>query len=262
MGSTLHRQALLTRASLCGLLAALALQGSPAASGMLNAQVVQLPTVRSFGYSGAVSVPDQGTASLGGNLSSQSGRTTSGAGPLASRSSGSAAAAGSMSVSATVIDLQAMDAALLNQAAGGTANPPSSYAARPTGTPIMNTLTPHLYGQRVGRVDTRAPNPNAWEIALGASGTAQTGLASAAVRDESEIHYYMSRAQEAISSGRNAAARVYYRLAYEKLTPDQRTRLEEFQRKANEAAKANAEEMAKANAPLKAKEPAGAAKDF
>ena len=201
-----------------------------------QAQVVQLPSVTNFGTSGAVSVPDQGSVFLGGNRSSRTGSSTAGAGPLASRSIGNAASAGSLSVSATVIDLQAMDEALLNRAADSASTLPPNYAPRATGTPIMNTLTPHLYGQRAGRAATRAPDPNAWQIALGAPGTEAIGVANAAVSDESEIHYYMHRAQEAISTGRNAAARVYYRLAYEKLTPAQRDRLQEVQRKANEAA--------------------------
>ena len=249
MSLTGFRQGFVGRPVRCAWVSVLMLLwGAPTLERGVDAQVVQLPSVRNFSTSGAVSVPDQGSALLGGNNSSRTGSSTAGAGPLASRTTGNAATAGSMSVSATVIDLQAMDEALLNQAADSAKAVPD-FAARATGTPIMNTLTPHLYGQRAGRADRRAPDPNAWQMALGAPGTAALGVANAAVRDESEVRYYMLRAQEAIGSGRNAAARVYYRLAYEKLTPAQRLRLEEVQRKANEAAAEEAKKLSEAAKP-------------
>lgn len=91
-----------------------------------SAQVVQLPTFRTFSYSGSVLVPDRGTASLGGNRTAASSWQRRGANRAWGRQAGFAGA----SASATVIDLQAIDRRLLGQsgleaatrraAAGGT----------------------------------------------------------------------------------------------------------------------------------------------
>lgn len=224
-----------------------AAEGAGLDGGRLHAQVVQLPAVRTFGMSGAVSVPDQGTMTLAGNRGSRPVGSVSGPGPLAGRGLASQSGGGSTSVSATVIDLQAMDEALLNRPADTPASTASNYTPRSTGTPIMNTLTPHLYAQRSGREFVPPGDPNAWEIALGAPGIGHVGTANALVGNDSAVRFYMLRAHEATKSGRNAAARVYYRMAYDRLTPEQRTRLQEIQRLADEqagqaAAKASADQ--------------------
>ncbi|TWT65812.1 hypothetical protein Pan14r_53620 [Crateriforma conspicua] len=66
-------------------------------------QVVQLPTFRTFSYSGSVLVPDGGTAVLGGNSSTFRSRSPRGNGQSSARSFGGG------SVTATVIDSDAMD---------------------------------------------------------------------------------------------------------------------------------------------------------
>lgn len=80
----------------------------PVASG----QVVQLPTIRTFSYSGAVEVPDQGSASLAGNRTASSGFQRRGFNRGVGAGLGGAGAA----ASASVIDLNAIDRELL----GGT----------------------------------------------------------------------------------------------------------------------------------------------
>lgn len=221
-----------------------------------RAQVVQLPAVQTFGYSGAVSVPDSGQVSLGGVSRQRAGRATVGGGPVTGRASGSQTGGSATSVSATIIDLQAMDAAILNEP---TAKLPSNYLPRSTGTPIMNTLTPQLYARRTGADQLPPPNdPNAWEIALGGGIGPKVGPANTIVNDDSNVRFYMQRAKEASDQGRTAAAVVYYRMAYERLSPQQRVRLQEFQ------AKASAEEAASRNGtaapgPATASSPAAAA---
>jgi hypothetical protein len=218
-------------------LAAMALVLAPVVGlGRAQAQVVQLPTVQSFGMTGAVSVPDQGTAVIAGNRRLRTGSTTRGVGPLASRSATSQAGGTSVSVSVDVIDLQAMDQAILDQASIDTAQMAANYNARGTGTPVVNTLTPHLYAQRVERKPIRSVDPNAWQIALGDPGSASIGVANAMVNDDSEVRFYMLRAHEALSAGHTAAAKVYYRLAYQRLTPAQQARLQQVQQAADEAA--------------------------
>jgi len=75
----------------------------------VSAQVVQLPTIRTFSYSGTVVVPDRGTASLGGGAAASSGFRSRGL----SRGVGAGAATGGASVSATIIDQRALDRAIL-----------------------------------------------------------------------------------------------------------------------------------------------------
>jgi hypothetical protein len=73
-----------------------------------DAQVVQLPTMGGFSYSGSVLVPDQGSISLGGNSTTLS--SSQQFGPMrTSRSLGSSYSSGNASVSAHVIDLDEID---------------------------------------------------------------------------------------------------------------------------------------------------------
>ncbi|WP_146416335.1 hypothetical protein [Crateriforma conspicua] len=77
---------------------------SVASAGLVaQGQVVQLPTFRTFSYSGSVLVPDGGTAVLGGNSSAFRSRSLRGNGQSSARSFGGG------SVTATIIDLDAMD---------------------------------------------------------------------------------------------------------------------------------------------------------
>lgn len=103
-------------------------------SNCVNAQWVQLPTFHSFSVNTSVLVPDRGAVMLGGvnrsfHSRGRAGRPGMRLGPgalLAPASSFRTASASSstVSVNATIIDLQAMDAALLNEAR-------ASHATRP-----------------------------------------------------------------------------------------------------------------------------------
>ena len=193
-----------------------------------QAQVVQLPAVSNFGVSTTVSVPDQGTASLGGVGRSSSGTTTRGAGPMGSRASGSQNSANSASISATIIDLAAMDEALLNMPADS--SKPPNYTVRRTGTKIVNTLTPHHYNRE--RVRPAAPpQPYDWMRALGPQGNDQYDSAESKLRDGSNVRYFMERAAEAHALGRDSAARVYYQMALDRMTPAQQQRMDEIRAK-------------------------------
>ncbi len=76
-------------------------------------QVVQLPTVQVFSYSGSVAVPDQGTSYLGGNASSASFQRPYGR--PRSTSLSRLNTAGNSSVHARVIDLDELDRQVLGQ---------------------------------------------------------------------------------------------------------------------------------------------------
>jgi hypothetical protein len=78
------------------------------ASGQLPS-VVQLPSFRTFSYSGTVVVPDGGSAYLGGNRTSLSGSSRRGL----SRGFGFSQGISQASVTATIIDLDEIDRHLL-----------------------------------------------------------------------------------------------------------------------------------------------------
>ena len=90
---------------------ALSLLGS---SSILQAQItVQQPVVRTTGVATTVSVPDRGSILLGGVSSAESSRSSFG--PLRMGTSrGYGLSGGSISASVYIIDLQAMDEAILN----------------------------------------------------------------------------------------------------------------------------------------------------
>ena len=77
-------------------------------------QVVQLPSISTFSYSGSVVVPDGGTALLGSNRSSASGVSRRGG---IGNSFGSSQSAAQATVKATILDLDAMDRQILGKAA-------------------------------------------------------------------------------------------------------------------------------------------------
>jgi hypothetical protein len=95
--------------------------------GNAHAQVIQLPTFRFFGLSTTVSVPDRGSAHLGGVSRSATSRSENGlpllsSAPFAGRAFGNRATAGATelggaSVSAYIHDFDAMDEELLGQSA-------------------------------------------------------------------------------------------------------------------------------------------------
>jgi hypothetical protein len=105
-----------------------------------NAQVVQLPTFRVFSMSTTVSVPDRGSAYLGGVTSSSTSRRERGlpglghvpiAGrPFGNRSISSHTRAGGVSVSAHIHDFEAMDEALLRQAGAAVRRAPVATHSR------------------------------------------------------------------------------------------------------------------------------------
>ena len=91
------------------------------------AQVVQLPTFRSFGVGTTVLVPDRGRAVLGGVNRGQAGTVSRGVPGLGgipgagrlfnNRASGSSIGGSTVSVTATIIDLNELDEAVLAEAA-------------------------------------------------------------------------------------------------------------------------------------------------
>ncbi len=172
-------------------------------------QVVQLPSVRSFGYSGTVTVPDAGLVNLGGISRGASGSSAM----IPSRATGSSRGAAQANVSAVIIDLKAIDDMLLNSTA------PPAIVANPNGL-IPNTLGPPSItnSQRV----IVPPDPNAWQMALARSPANSPKLDTAI---EEDIRYYLNEAEDAVRQNRLATARVFHRLAIERMTPQMRARM-------------------------------------
>ena len=175
-----------------------------------SAQVIQLPTFRFFSVSTTVSVPDSGSAYLGGVRRARYGMTSRGVPGLNkvpgisrlfnNRGSGSSLTSSGASVSATIIDHTEMDALLLAEAAG----------RRPVGAALTETdhkaliLSSHIgrsadAGLRVGG---EAPFESVAAIRF--------RNAAAARAHTVEMQEYWQRGQRAESLKRWGAARVCY----------------------------------------------------
>ena len=195
------------------------------------AQVVQLPSFRNFSYSGGAWVPDGGTVDLGGSRYAASSSSTRGWGPFAGRATGSGLGGTSVSASVQIIDLQAMDEAILSSGTASSAgnasasSTPSGQTATGTSSTAIASPLPLDAGRRflsspdaeemaAAAVDT---DPNAWQRALSGSGINKPLTPSQA---ESDVRYYIERGREAEQANRVLAARVYYKMALEAMTPE------------------------------------------
>jgi len=151
---------------------------------------VQLPTLSFFTVSTTVVVPDRGAAHLGGVGSATRSATTLGS-PLAPRGNRGIAASqsvGGMSVSAFVHDFEAMDRALLEQAA--------RQRKQSSGTPLVLPGAPADQARPVASLDA----------------IRRTQENQAAAR-QSETMAYLAKAQQLEADGKPGVARIYYRMA-------------------------------------------------
>lgn len=180
------------------------------------AQVVQLPSMHTFSYSGTVSAPDAGIDYLAGVQNSSQGSATRGWGPYAGRAAGSAISGGQLSLSAMIIDLKAMDDAIL-----GTTSPAVPVQGAKTTGPNPMSAQPFGYART-----SRPPvDPNGWQLALSSNTTNVSSL-----RDDqasADVRYYLDKAEESMRANRLAAARVFRRMAFERMTPELRNKMEE-----------------------------------
>lgn len=174
------------------------------------AQVIQLPTFSFFTVSTTVSVPDSGSAYLGGVRRARYGMTSRGVPGLnkvpglsrlfSNRGSGSSLSSSGASVTATIIDHAEMDALLLGEAAG----------RRPAGTALTETDRKALrLSSHIGRA-TKA------DLDLG-GGAPRESVAAIRLRNDvaarahiAEMQDYWQRAQLCESQKRFGAARVSY----------------------------------------------------
>lgn len=141
-------------------------------------QVVQQPTVGTLSINSSVLVPDQGSALLGSVRSSGASQSQRG-GMVTNRAIGSRSSAGGASVTATIIDLQEMDRAILALADG------SQGISSQSGFEDRTLPTFRVHGMS----DT----------------------------DREDVHYFLTLAQNARRSGHWASVEVYLGLAKSKI---------------------------------------------
>lgn len=172
---------------------------------------------------------------LGGSGYAQQGSTSSGFGPLSNRALAGSAGGSTLTASVQIIDLEALDQAILASATprtsmAGPISSPASVAGGPATSPGTDDSLD--VGQRA-RLSSRYPDstrqlsaynteqvnadPGAWQRALSGSGTPPLVNASMV---ESNVRYYVELGEQAERSGSAQAARVYYRLARQAMTPE------------------------------------------
>ncbi|MCA9128831.1 MAG: hypothetical protein KDB22_17215 [Planctomycetales bacterium] len=200
-----------------------------------SAQVVQLPSMGSVSYSGTVMAPDAGTVSLGGVGTGYQSRNSLGFGPYSSRSTSSAGGSRSLLASAQIIDLKALDDALLS--ANISQKDVSSAAVLSANSPASGGGRSFLSGigsnSNVGS-GQNIPAPGQWQRAMANSSEVDYRHPSTA---EADIRFYLLKGKEAEAANHLNAARVYYRMAVAAMTPEmtQRYYLALEQRKEQEA---------------------------
>lgn len=208
-----------------------------AANSNLRAQVVQQPSFRTTTYSGSVVVPDSGTGFLGGNRYGRTGSVSRGFGPFASRAGGSQVGGNSLTASVQIIDLKAMDEAILsaNVKRESTLGISSVDAPSSGGRSYLSGLS----ADRFEREQTGKPVEHDWQRALAGvsatSGPSKSHLTESQV--EADIRYYLRKGKAAEQANRIQAARVFYRMAVDAMTPDMIVRYKKIlvDRKAKEA---------------------------
>lgn len=200
-----------------------------------HAQVVQLPVVHNFSYTGGGLVPDAGTGYLGGNMRSSSGSVSRG-GPLnQNRVFGSSTSASHLSASVQVIDLAAMDEAILNAnvpakviANNNRTLPVSDQAAADQARKFLTNYS-KMNTARIGDPSYRNLDP--------AQGLAKPEAVDPSLA-EANVRYYLKMGQEAEMAHRIQSARVYYKMAVEAMTPEL---MERYQRVLEQREKAEKE---------------------
>jgi hypothetical protein len=210
--------------ALAGLIALLA--------GTANSQVVQLPSVHNFSYSGGALVPDAGTAALAGNSYASYGSVSRGWGPYGTRASGSMFGTSAASASVQIIDLRALDEAIL---ASSVADP-----ARTARTAVNAGRS--VVGSSAPASATPMTDPGKWQRVL-AGGHPTVPVHNSLA--ETDIRFYLKMGQEAEVANRIMAARVYYRMAVEAMTPEMNVRYEKIMAERQAAQKGDAAAVAK-----------------
>ncbi|MDZ7617617.1 MAG: hypothetical protein U1E05_11465 [Patescibacteria group bacterium] len=203
-----------------------------AAGAQQPGSAVQLPTFSQFSVGTTVSVPDRGSAYMGGINRSASGRTSYGAPmlpfrPFRNTAIGGSQGGSSMHVSAWVHDFEAMDDYLLNQ-------PPRTVQFGTTprqavaGSRQPPSLDPAWNVAGGGSVAGATHGAASWQPAAEASPS--SGLLTVdeerqrrqnlADTRATEAHDFFERGQTAEAAGKTNVAKIYYQMAARRATGD------------------------------------------
>lgn len=184
---------------------------------------VQLPTWSSVSGSTTVSVPDGGSALMGGITRSASGRNEFGTPllPLRNSSIGSQSSASSMRVTAQIHDFEAMERALLSQAgpdlsAAGAASSPPVLPRQPKGGESWIVRGQDVRGQDVRGQDVRGQDVRSPESVGEIKAEHARKLATAA----SEAVEFFQRGQRAEAEGKPGVAKIYYQMVVRRVGGD------------------------------------------
>lgn len=180
----------------CGLVTSTSAQQS------LPATTVQLPTFSQFTITTTVSVPDRGGAFLGGLNSGASNSSRLGNGPLQTRSLSSTRAATGVSVSATVIDHEEIDRAILAEAASKQA-------------PMDSTAMKAAAISKAVAVESRPTSrstPYSSDTLPGSVAAIRQRNASAADLEVAEVAGYLAKARQAEAENKPGVAKIFYQM--------------------------------------------------
>jgi hypothetical protein len=170
--------------------------------------VVQLPSFSTFGVDTSVSVPDGGSASLGGGGRSSTGSTAFGPGlGPGNRSFGRNLSGSSSSVRAKIHDAEAMDRATLARARS---------AGEKSATP----------DQSMARRLATARESSAGQVPSGSVAEARKQRAVEIVAAQADALQTLNRAREAAKAGKTSAAAVFYRLAAKDASAELRSQID------------------------------------
>ncbi|MBX3421861.1 MAG: hypothetical protein KF752_09940 [Pirellulaceae bacterium] len=194
------------------------------------AQVVQLPATRQLAYSGGIIVPDGGAAWLAGSAGAFGASNSSGS----NRQLSTTGSAGNFSLSAHIIDLDALDQALLaagpNSSSLQTASLPSG-AIGGAASGIKRQLPTQQQEQDLKPL-ARGDYQDFQRTLRGPSELAQRTWPNPFHPEltVSNIQHYQKLVREAELAGRIQSARVYNRLALQHMTPELMSRYEQILR--------------------------------
>jgi hypothetical protein len=200
-----------------------------AATDHCSAQVVQLPTFSSFSVGTTVSVPDRGSAYLGGVSRSADGRSTFGVPglpmrPFRNSAIGSTRSASHASVNVWIHDFEAMDRYLLGQpSSGGDGVAVSGDRAGFRST--MPATRPEVERRQwASRPALPAESPAA-ESPIGSVAEERRRRAAQQSARAAEALRFFERGEAAESDGKAAVAKIYYQMAARRADGELRERL-------------------------------------
>ena len=191
----------------------------PSTTNTVWGQTVQLPTVRNFSVQTTVGVPDQGSTLLGSSPSYRWGGVSRGGIPN-QRGLGGGFSVPSARAHVTIIDLDALDEAILavassNSLADHRRGRPQGIASLPTTSSNAATSKPPL-GSRDLSMSKMTPPAYAYMALLNHPNDTQ--LQSDILGD---VSHYLGLAKTARSGGRWSSVQLFYEQAWQRLPSSQ-----------------------------------------